>query len=256
MGEFLNNMKTGFIYKRFSSIILLTLMINPVIAGPPFLTDDPDPVHFRHWEYYLSSQNIFDLRYHSASGTLPHVEVNYGVIPNVQLHLLLPAGYSYTSPQDLEIGYTYTEFGVKYRFIKESKNVPEIGVFPIVEIPTVTDNRFGQESIQVYLPVWFQKSWNKLTTYGGAGYWINPGAGNKNWVFTGWEVQYDFSKFLTLGSEIYYHTAAMTNDRGIAGFNIGGFLNFSENIHFIFSAGHTLVNENLITAYAGLYLTF
>jgi hypothetical protein len=29
----------------------------------------------------------------------------------------------------------------------------------------------------------------------GAGYWINPGSGNKNWVFAGWEAQYDFSEF-------------------------------------------------------------
>ncbi len=24
-------------------------------AGPPFLTDDPEPVPFKHWEFYLFS---------------------------------------------------------------------------------------------------------------------------------------------------------------------------------------------------------
>lgn len=249
-------MKTGFVHKRYIYLIFLTLTINPIQAGPPYFTDDPDPVRFRHWECYLSSQNIFDIRYHAASGTLPHVEVNYGVIPDVQLHLLLLAAYMYSSPHDLEVGYAYTELGVKYRFVKESKNVPEIGVFPIAEIPTINDNRFGSGNIQIYLPVWFQKSWNKLTTYGGAGYWINPGSGNKNWIFTGWEVQYDFTDFLTLGSEIYFHTAATINDRAIAGLNIGGSLNFTEHIHFIFSVGRSIINENLITSYVGLYLTY
>ena len=241
---------------RYIGIMVLLLTIDLIKAGPPFFTDDPDPVQFHHWEYYLSSQNIFDIRNNSASGTLPHMEVNYGVVPGVQFHLVLPAGYVYSSPHDLEIGYTYTEFGVKYRFVKESKNVPEIGVFPIVEIPTIKDSRFGEENIQIYLPIWIQKSWNKLTTYGGAGYWINPGPGNKNWIFTGWEVQYDFSDFLTLGSEIYYHTAATNDGRSMAGLSIGGFLNFTDHIHFIFSVGHSIVNENLITSYAGLYLTF
>jgi hypothetical protein len=249
-------MGTRFINKRFISVIFLTLTINLVKAGPPYFTDDPDPVHFRHWEYYLSSQNSFDTRHNSASGTIPHIEINYGVVPDVQLHLVLPAAYLYSALHDLEIGYAFTEFGVKYRFVKESKNVPEIGIFPIIEIPTIKDDRFGQENIQVYLPVWFQKSWNKLTTYGGAGYWINPGSGNRNWVFTGWEVQYDFSDFLTLGSEIYYHSAATHDDRSTTGFNIGGSLNFSEHIHFIFSAGHSVVNENFITSYIGLYLTY
>jgi hypothetical protein len=40
------------------------------------------------------------------------------------------------SLHDLEIGYTYTEFGVKYKFVDGSKNVPEIRGFPIIEIPT------------------------------------------------------------------------------------------------------------------------
>lgn len=256
MRGFFRKMGARFINKRYVAVIVLTLTINLIKAGPPYFTDDPDPVHFHHWEYYLSSQNSFDTRHNSASGTLPHIEVNFGVIPDVQLHLVLPAAYLYASPHDLEIGYPFTEFGVKYRFVKESKNVPEIGVFPIIEIPTTTDDRFDQENFQVYLPVWFQKSWNKLTTYGGAGYWINPGTGNKNWIFTGWEVQYDISDFLTLGSEIYYHTAAKADDQAAAGFNIGGALNFTEHFHFIFSAGHSIVNESFITSYIGLYLTY
>ena len=27
----------------------------PAFAGPPFLTDDPEPVDYRHWEAYLFS---------------------------------------------------------------------------------------------------------------------------------------------------------------------------------------------------------
>lgn len=240
---------------RIIGLLICTSSAITLTAGPPFFTDDPDPVPFHHWEYYLSSENIFDLRSRSATGTLPHVEVNYGVIPNVQLHLVLPTTYLFSSPLNLEYGYTYTEVGVKFRFVKEKKDVPEIGVFPIVEIPTVNDPRFGEGNIQVYLPVWIQKSWGNLTTYGGAGYWINPGSGNNNWVYTGWEVQYGFTKFFTLGSELYFHTAATKDANSVSGFTIGGFLNFTENIHFIFSVGHTITGENQITSYAGLYIT-
>ena len=44
----------------------------------------------------------------------------------------------------------------------------------------------------------YRNRFDKLTTYGGAGYWINSGSGNKNSVFAGWEVQYDFSPVVTL----------------------------------------------------------
>ena len=245
--------------KYFKGILIILVMITDITgmkAGPPYLTDDPDPVKFHHWEFYLSTQHIFDVRNSSAAGSLPQVEINYGVVPNVQLHLVVPLAYQFSSPHCFEMGYTSTEAGIKYRFVKEKKNIPEIGVFPVVEIPTISDPRFADQKTQVFLPVWFQKSWNKLTTYGGAGYWINPGTGNKNWIFTGWEVQYDFSDFLTLGSEIYYHTAAKTDDRATAGLNIGGALNFTEHFHFIFSAGHSIVNESFITSYIGLYLTY
>ena len=66
--------------------------------------------------------------------------------------------------------------------------MPQIGTFPIIEIPTIRNSEFGNGKAQLYIPVWIQKSWDKLTTYGGAGYWINPGSNNKNWVYTGWEI--------------------------------------------------------------------
>ena len=235
--------------------LLLVLAEDLSLAGPPFFTDDPDPVPFHHWEYYLSSENTFDLRDRSATGTLPHFEVNWGAIRNFQLHLVVPSTYLFDAPSDLFYGYTSTEVGIKYRFVKDTTGFPEIGIFPIVEIPTIHDSRFGKEYLQVYLPIWIQKSWNKLTTYGGAGYWINPGSGNQNWVFTGWEVQYDFTGFITLGTEAYFHTTSSTGGNAVSGLTLGGFLNFSKFIHFIFSVGHTLTGANQITSYAGLYIT-
>lgn len=71
-------MKIGSVHKRSHYLIFLTLTINLIQAGLPYFTDDPDPVRFRHWEYYLSSQNIFDTRSKSAYGTSPEIEINYG----------------------------------------------------------------------------------------------------------------------------------------------------------------------------------
>src|SRR5258708_838938 len=51
-------------------------------AGPPFATDDPEPVEYRHWEIYLGSQ--YEHGGDGASGTLPHLEVNYGALPELQ----------------------------------------------------------------------------------------------------------------------------------------------------------------------------
>ena len=62
--------------------------------------------------------------------------------------------------------------------------------------------------MQAYLPIWMQKSWGKFTTFGGGGYWINPGTGNKNWIYAGWEAQYDINKTFSPGCEIFYNSQA------------------------------------------------
>jgi len=240
-------------YLVLTAILLSMAIQQQVIAGPPFNTDDPQPVEFHHWEYYISTINTF--KSDVSTGTSPHIEVNYGVVPNVQVHLILPVNYDYSRQHGFNTGYAYTELGVKYRFIQESDNGPQIGTFPIAEIPTIHNPEFGNGQIQLFIPVWAQKSWGKLTTYGGAGYWINPGINNRNWLFTGWEVQYDFSPVITLGGELYYHTVDTIGNKQVLAFNIGGSINASEKFHIIYSVGHSLMNEKFTSLYGGLLCT-
>lgn len=235
------------------TVILLSSFFQPVVAGPPFFTDDPQPVDWHHWEYYIASVNTFSPD--ASTGTSPHIELNYGAVPNVQVHLILPLNYEYTTQHGFHAGYANTEVGVKYRFVQETDNMPQIGVFPILEIPTVRNPDFGNGQVQLFIPVWLQKSWGKLTSYGGAGYWINPGLHTKNWLFAGWEAQYDVSQVITLGVELYYHTPDAVGSKASAAFNVGGSINPSDKFHIIFSVGHSLINEPFTTGYVGLLWT-
>jgi hypothetical protein len=239
------------LYTAFSLIILLIPTI--LKAGPPFDTDDPEPVDYLHWEFYVSS--IMEFQHNTSNLTLPHFEINYGVIPDMQIHFLAPMEYVH-SVNGTKYGYSNTEIGIKYRFVEETENIPQIGVFPLIEIPTGDKSKdIGSGKYQLYLPLWFQKSWGKLTSYCGAGYWINPGPVNRNWIFSGWEVQYDFSEVLTLGEEIYYHTPDSQDSKSMIGFNIGGFINPDATNHILFSIGSALSGEKQITAYLGYQKT-
>jgi hypothetical protein len=231
------------------STLLITEFCN---AGPPFGTDDPEPVGLRHWEYYLSSMNTFQPGF--MTGTLPHYEINYGIISNGQFHVELPMNYKSIQHKDFKYGYANTELGFKYRFFQSKDKSLQIGAFPIFEIPTLKNNDFDS-NVQVYLPIWIQKSWGKLTTYGGCGYWINTGNNNKDWLYAGWEVQYDFSKHFTLGGELFYKTASTVNSESSAGFNLGGFINFSDQLHLIYSFGHSITKDKSFTSYIGFLVT-
>jgi hypothetical protein len=233
--------------------LIICLFQTIVEAGPPFYTDDPEPVGYKHWEYYISSISL--KQDNLITGTLPHFEINYGLIKNVQVHLILPLNFNYINSQTFQYGYASTEIGIKYRFVQENETMPQIGTFPIIELPTVNNSNFSNGKAQVYLPIWLQKSWNKFTSYGGAGYWINPGTGNKNWLFAGWEAQYDISKFFTFGGEIFYRSPSTNIDLSTIGFNTGGFINFNENFHLLFSFGHSIFHQSFFSAYVGMQWT-
>jgi hypothetical protein len=48
-------------------------------AGPPFITDDPEPVELHNWEVYGFTAGAH--QHGNTSGVLPGLEVNYGAAP-------------------------------------------------------------------------------------------------------------------------------------------------------------------------------
>jgi hypothetical protein len=116
---------------------VLVLILNipvTIFAGPPYITDDPEPVEYRHWEVYLAS--IFTKQPEAWTATAPHLEVNYGALPNLQLHTILPMTLYAPAQGASSYGYSDTELGAKYRFVQERKWLPQIGTFPLLEVPT------------------------------------------------------------------------------------------------------------------------
>ncbi len=223
-------------------------------AGPPFVTDDPEPVEYRHWEIYLASQDAKDKD--GWSGTDPHFEVNYGALPNLQLHLIAPLAYVRPNDGSSHYGFGDLELGVKYRFIQEADWRPMVGVFPIVDLPTGNSSLgLGSGYYRIFLPIWFQKSLGPWQSYGGGGYWINTGSGNKNYWFFGWQVQRELSKAITLGGEVFYNTPTARAEGGRTGFNVGTIVNLTDEHHLLLSAGRDIHGQNRFSAYIAYQLT-
>ena len=55
-----------------------------------------------------------------------------------------------------------------------------------------------------------QKDFGRWTSYGGGGYWNNPGPGNRNYWFAGWLLQYQCADNLALGGELFHPIADRT----------------------------------------------
>jgi hypothetical protein len=241
-------------------LIGMLALPHAVFAGPPFFTDDPEPVDYQHWEIDLYSQGT-GTRNNSA-GFLPAVEVDYGGLPDVQLHAIVPMAFNASSGQSFHYGYGDTEFGFKYRFIHKSENSwrPEVAVFPAIEVPTGNARRnLGAGHVREFLPLWAQEDFGPWQTYGGGGYWNNPGAGNKNYWFFGWLLRRKITDELSLGGEIFHQTANQIGGPDSTGFNFGGNYDLSRNYHILFAAGRGIqnaVDTNQFSYYLALQLTY
>jgi hypothetical protein len=238
-------------------VILWLIPAVTAFAGPPFRTDDPIPVDYHHGEIYLFSSGTQEAG--GTSGVGPAAEFNYGILPDTMFHLVAPMAYNNPEGEASHFGYGDTELGVKYRFVHQTDKLPAIGVFPLVELPTGdSGNGLGNGEAQYFLPLWLQKDFGKWTTYGGGGYWINPGPGNKDYWFTGILLQYSFSDNFYLGGEIFYQSADTEDGEGSTGFNLGGSIPLVSNFQVLFSAGSGLTNtsSNEFSYYIGLYRAF
>jgi hypothetical protein len=225
------------------------------LAGPPFRTDDPVPVEYKNWEIYIASQ--YQHERDGVSATAPHLEVNYGIAPNFQLHVIAPMEYVKPAGMPSHYGYGDTELGVKWRFFEIEEAGFMAGTFPQLEIPTGTESKeLGNGDTQVFLPLWLQKAWGPWQTNAGGGYWINPGEGHQDFWFLGWQVQREINKCLTLGAELFYQTASEADGEHHFGFNAGAIINITENHHILMSAGRDIDGPSDFYSYIAYQLTF
>lgn len=238
---------------------LIVLNLLPAFTsrgGPPFITDDPEPVDYQHWEFYVASQDAkLDGDW---SGTAPHFELNYGVVENVQLHLIAPLAYDVPPAGSKQYGYGDTELGVKFRFIQETNYLPQIGIFPLVEVPTGKSSiGIGNGHWQAFLPLWLQKSWGDWTAYGGGGYGINNFSGDKNWGFVGAVLQKQVTHNVLIGAEVYHQTAYQTDfpNTGTA-FNLGTVIDFNDHHHLLLSVGRSIDGPVDFQCYVAYQFTF
>jgi hypothetical protein len=244
------------------AMLYAALLPGSANAGPPFRTDDPEPVEYQHYEFYTLSTGTHIRS--DTSGLAPAFEYNYGIFPNAHIHVIVPA-LTFDSPHGMktQFGYGDTELGLKYRFIEEDKNGwrPQVGIFPITMLPTGAQSRgLGAGHVSQFLPVWVQKSFGDWTTYGGGGYWINHGDGSddKDYWFLGWLLQRKVTDKLTLGGEIFHQTATKIGGKDSTAFNVGGFYDIDEHNHILFSAGRAIQNateSNLLSWYIAYQIT-
>ncbi len=261
------------IIEKVSGTLLLLLALAcayPACAqGPPYQTDDPVPVDYHHYEFYI---------FGAADGTPvemdsvgPAFEFNWGAIPRVQIPAVLPWGVLGPQNRPLDapagqgqtiFGLTDMELGAKIAYIKESKYIPQIGTFTMFEIPTGNYNKgLGVGKVWYKLPVWLQKNFGKWLMDGGAGETVIPQTDYHNFPYGGFLVKRELSERLELGAEVFSHGRegiATPQYQASTMIDIGGYYHFKHdpNHQLLFSYGHSVAGQTENYAYLGMYWTW
>ncbi|WP_159731477.1 outer membrane protein [Methylosinus sp. Ce-a6] len=241
------------------AVAAVCLAASPAAAGPPYRTDDPEPVDFQHFEFFTFSTGTRVRG--DTSGDTPAIEFDYGIVPNGRIAIIAPMSFDRMTGEPLKWGYGDTDLEFKYRLIEQDKKGwrPAIGVVPSVKIPSGDFHReLGDGVARIFLPIWLQKDFGDWTTFGGGGYWINHGRGNKNFWYAGWVLQRKITDKLAIGAELFHQTADKIDKKDETGFNLAAIYDFSDNYHFLFSIGRGLQHArqtNELSWYIGLLVT-
>jgi hypothetical protein len=218
----------------------LTAWLAPglALAGPPFLADDPEPTDTGHWEIYAPQADASGLG-RDYDGSLG-VELNYGAAPNVQITVGLPGAVSH-GVQGFHSGRGDLELSAKYRFFHDEAAGISLAIFPGLTLPTASRG-LGAGRITALLPVWAQKDAGPWSVFGGGGYAINPGPGNRDYWTGGIALARQVFRPLLVGFEADRQGADTDGGRAATSLGLGAILQLKPPFRVLGSAGPTFVD--------------
>ena len=237
-------------------------------AGPPFQTDDPTPVDLGHYEFYVFGAADGTPAEYDSTG--PAFEFNWGAIPNIQLHAILPFGavaptnnpvYTPGGTGASAFGLNDMELGVKYGFIKQTPHRPQIGSFTMFEMPTGNLNKgLGVGKVWYKLPLWAEKEFGSWSLVGGLGYAVVPQTGYRDYLYGGYLMKKVVNERLELSAEVFLHAKegfATAQTQASTLIDAGGYYHFkTPGLQLLFAYGHSVAGQTENYGYLGLYKTW
>jgi hypothetical protein len=166
----------------------------PAFGGPPYQTDDPEPTDYKHFEIYFFDGGTAT---RSGSGQLAGIDFNYGVAPEFQLDVVVPAGFG-DAGVVLPVGFGNAvqgenavtlgnvQLALKYRFIHQRDLGVDVAFYPRVFLPAGTGG--SGENPSLFMPIWLERDFGAWSTFGGGGYQIDRGGDNEDYYQLGWAV--------------------------------------------------------------------
>lgn len=248
-------MRCIYLVCRLTLLAVLSRLTETAVAGPPYVSDDPEPTDFQHYEIYLFAGSTETREGASRAAGL---DFNYGATPDLQLTAVFPLAYDNPSSGASVAALGNIELAAKYRFLHKADLGWDVAVFPRLFLPSASA-RVGESHTSLLLPIWLQKDLERWSTFGGGGCVLNRGADSHDFCLAGWALTRQVAPALQLGAEIVHQTPDVRGGRASTGMGAGLLYGLNENFHLLAYAGPGLQNvaqTGRYSWYTALLLTF
>jgi hypothetical protein len=235
--------------------LVLVLLTQSAIAGPPYLSDDPEPTDYQHFEIYS-----YSLGTATRTGTTSQsgIDFNYGAAPDLQLTATLPAGIELPSGDGASVGLSNIQLAAKYRFLHQDSFGLDVSIFPRIILPA-SSGAFGDNHASLFLPVWVQKDWSGgWSAFGGGGCTATARRAVDS-CQTGAVLTYQFLPKLQVGAELFHQTADSIGTPATTSVGIGWRYDLNDNYHLLGYVARGIENTNetdQYSWYASVLFTF
>jgi hypothetical protein len=235
--------------------LLLIGMAAPAFAGPPYMSDDPEPTDYKHFEIYTFLNGTV-----SKDGTNGEagIDFNYGAAPNLQLTAVLPAGYDFASASPIAAGLGNIELAAKYRFLTQNVAGVDVAIFPRLFLPSASP-AVGTQHASFLVPLWLEKDWGQWSAFGGGGCELNGGGGSENFCLMGLAVTRQFTTKLQLGLEVFHQTPDTQGGFATTSLGVGARYDLNDNFHLLGYLGRGVQNTgqtDQLNWYTSILFTF
>jgi hypothetical protein len=207
----------------------LALLIRSAVAGPPYVSDDPEPTDYQHFEIYTFNNGTT-----TRDGTAGQsgIDFNYGAAPDLQLTATLPIGFDRPVGGGTSVGLSNIELAAKYRFLHQDGFGLDVSVFPRVFLPSGS-NGVGDNRVSLLLPVWVQKDWSGgWSAFGGGGCTVSEFRA-VDFCEAGAVLTYQLLPKLQIGAEIFHQTADSNGTPATTSVGVGWRYDLNDNYHLL-----------------------
>jgi hypothetical protein len=221
-------------------VVAIVALARPALAGPPYVSDDPEPTDYKHFEIYTFNSGTAT---RGDIGGASGVDINYGAAQDLQLTATVPMGFDRPTAGNGSFGQGNIELAAKYRFLHQDSFGLDVSVFPRVFVPSPTKN-IGNNTASLLLPVWIQKDWSGGWSAFGGGGCVVSGRSAQNFCLAGGVVTYQLLSKLQLGVELSHQTADGTGTPARTSVGLGARYDINDTYHLLGYIRRGIENAN------------